>query len=163
MKKLSEVWESAFWNFIVLGREPAVENGSCRYLTSDGRKCAFGLLIPDGHEGQKRRIPADLFCAIYGLFERPTEHNPAILQGMLHDSIWHYKEGCYRWKYPKPLMASIYIIAAEKFNLKVGWFEMALCRLISKFSFLCKEREEIDLFPHIEGYEVGLFGPKRCG
>ena len=28
------------------------ENGDCFYLMEDGRKCAVGLFIPDGHESQ---------------------------------------------------------------------------------------------------------------
>ncbi len=27
--------------------------GACKYLTEDGRKCAVGIFIPDGHDGQK--------------------------------------------------------------------------------------------------------------
>lgn len=27
--------------------------GSCQYLTDDGRKCAIGLFIPDGHDAQR--------------------------------------------------------------------------------------------------------------
>lgn len=30
----------------------AYENGTCRYLTDDGKKCAVGCFIPDGHEAQ---------------------------------------------------------------------------------------------------------------
>lgn len=30
----------------------AVDGYACRYLTADGRKCAVGLFIPDGHEAQ---------------------------------------------------------------------------------------------------------------
>jgi hypothetical protein len=29
--------------------------GACSYLDSEGRKCAVGCLIPDGHPGQKFR------------------------------------------------------------------------------------------------------------
>lgn len=31
----------------------ATNGDECRYLTGDGKRCAVGLFIPDGHEGQK--------------------------------------------------------------------------------------------------------------
>lgn len=30
----------------------ARNNNRCAYLTGDGKKCAIGLFIPDGHKGQ---------------------------------------------------------------------------------------------------------------
>lgn len=35
------------------GRAYDVEKNICEYLTKDGKKCAVGLFIPDGHKGQK--------------------------------------------------------------------------------------------------------------
>ena len=30
----------------------AIEYGKCKYKTDDGKKCAIGLFMPEGHEGE---------------------------------------------------------------------------------------------------------------
>ena len=43
-------------HFPAMGR---VNNGvTCMYLTPEGRKCAIGILLPDGHDAQKARVSA---------------------------------------------------------------------------------------------------------
>lgn len=53
---LQDIFNAAWQAFIVENRPPATEvvagRTSCRYLTEEGRKCAVGLCIPDGHEAQ---------------------------------------------------------------------------------------------------------------
>lgn len=46
---------NAAWNHFVLNDNPPAvdEDGDCCYLTADGRKCAVGLCIPDGHPAQR--------------------------------------------------------------------------------------------------------------
>jgi len=38
------------------------DDGFCRYLTCDGKKCAIGIFMPDDHEGQKTE------ASVYTLF-----------------------------------------------------------------------------------------------
>lgn len=43
----------------------AIENGCCKYLTSDGKKCAIGCFIPDGHTAQFSGISVSHLLDIY--------------------------------------------------------------------------------------------------
>jgi len=54
MITLQNIFDAAWQAFIVEGRKPGVDPDShfCRYLTKDGRKCAVGLVLPEGHEAQ---------------------------------------------------------------------------------------------------------------
>lgn len=50
---LQDIFDAAWQKFIVEDAPPAVSaQGCCSYLTEDGRKCAVGLCIPDGHKAQ---------------------------------------------------------------------------------------------------------------
>jgi len=44
---------------------PAIKNGACVYLSSNGNKCAVGLFIPDGHHGQRVEGPSDVLFSLY--------------------------------------------------------------------------------------------------
>lgn len=47
---MQDIFNAAWQAFIVEDRPPAVDaQGMCQYRTEDGRKCAVGLCIPDGH------------------------------------------------------------------------------------------------------------------
>lgn len=66
------------------------DDGCCVYLMRDGRKCAIGLFIPDGHEAQKH---SGVFGCLFRDFpdlikEMPTE-NPFVLGEwqLFHDKI----------------------------------------------------------------------------
>lgn len=50
--------------------------GRCQYLTEDGRKCAVGLVIPDGHPAQAEE------CAAVVLYERHPDLVERIPKGM---------------------------------------------------------------------------------
>lgn len=39
-------------NHLLIQKTTAKENGMCRYKTKDGLKCAFGALIPEGHNAE---------------------------------------------------------------------------------------------------------------
>lgn len=47
-----EFWEDTYNFYHGHPERRAVEGGACAYLTEDGRKCAIGRHIPDGHRGQ---------------------------------------------------------------------------------------------------------------
>ena len=50
--KLEEVWKVLEKEF----KGKAVkDDGSCAYKLSDGRKCAIGCFIPEGHEAQRSK------------------------------------------------------------------------------------------------------------
>lgn len=50
---LQMIFDLAWQKFIVEGAEPAADSsGMCAYLTADGRKCAVGLALPEGHDAQ---------------------------------------------------------------------------------------------------------------
>lgn len=56
MKRVSlqDIFNAAWQKFILEDNPPAVDEfGTCVYLTDDGRKCAVGLCIPDGHPYQQ--------------------------------------------------------------------------------------------------------------
>lgn len=46
------VFNAAWAHFVLADNGPAISGKTCRYLTSDGKKCAVGLCIPDGHPAQ---------------------------------------------------------------------------------------------------------------
>lgn len=52
------------------------EYGGCQYLTEDGRKCAVGLVIPDGHPAQIEG------CSARSLYERYPDLVERIPKGM---------------------------------------------------------------------------------
>ena len=81
-------------HFPAMGR---VNNGvTCMYLTPEGRKCAIGILLPDGHDAQKARVSAAF------LFDDYPDLKQFIPDGMtvydlvrvqlLHDDIALWRE-----------------------------------------------------------------------
>lgn len=44
---LQAVFDAAWEAFIVNNKLPAIEDGYCSYCTTDGRKCAIGLVLTD--------------------------------------------------------------------------------------------------------------------
>ena len=54
MITLQQIFNAAWQAFIVERRPPAINrDGYCKYLTEEGRKCAVGLCLPDGHPSQQ--------------------------------------------------------------------------------------------------------------
>ncbi len=81
------VFDAAWQAFIVEKRPPAREEGSCRYLTSDGSKCAIGLCLPDGHPSQQSCTDVtDLMRHYPELFDDVRYFDPS-LQCQLHDGL----------------------------------------------------------------------------
>ena len=50
-KTVDHLWDNK--KSIDLDGQNDVDKVLCQYLTVDGRKCAIGVHIPDGHEGQR--------------------------------------------------------------------------------------------------------------
>lgn len=69
MKRVSlqDIFNAAWQKFVLEDNPPAVDPSlpmNCQYLTTDGRKCAVGLCIPDGHEFQNMFSGfGDVVCA----------------------------------------------------------------------------------------------------
>lgn len=87
MHSLKEVWETIDKDF---KGKAANKNGGCEYLTSDGKKCAIGLFIPDGHEG--RYFDGDsngLFYEHYDLLDYMPSKNIDLLDSwqIFHDKL----------------------------------------------------------------------------
>lgn len=89
---LQGVFDAAWQAFIIEEKPPAVApSGACCYLTEDGRKCAVGLCIPDGHPAQSRTGSAyammDAFADLRGdlAHEQVLQINAA--QQELHDGL----------------------------------------------------------------------------
>ena len=117
---LQHIFNLAVTEFLVNDAPPAVEDESCRYITSDGRKCAVGLALPDRHQAQlcRQGFPAiahdypELFdkdvhcCSVDGL---------RYFQSMLHDELQHSG----KWEMTKEARARKYKQVAKGFNLNL--------------------------------------------
>ena len=123
---LQSIFDAAYHQFIVNDASPAWEknegklNGSCRYLTSDGSKCAIGLKIPDGHEAQGKICT---FAALvvkypelwdYEILNTPARELDGFQQG-LHDLIQSSGE----WKCGLEARKQQYLEVAREFGLNV--------------------------------------------
>lgn len=60
---------------------------SCQYLTEDGKKCAVGLFIPEGHAGQNYQGGAILLLERHSdlITEMPLRLNDLLLLQRIHD------------------------------------------------------------------------------
>ena len=92
---LQQIFDAAWQTFIVEHQPPATGPDTrdlCQYLTSDGRKCAIGLVLPDGHPSQRYEQGFGSLVECYPeLFDKSvTELSPAQLaffQRSLHDHL----------------------------------------------------------------------------
>jgi hypothetical protein len=117
---LQMIFDAAWQAFIVEGKPPASENHACRYLTSDGRKCAVGLCIPDGHPAQKfdKSLPhlldkyPDLFGGSLNAYNHDTLNR---FQLGLHDELCHRGE----WTKDVDARREAYLEVARQFGLVV--------------------------------------------
>lgn len=115
---LQGILDAAREEFIVNDKPPAMDRiGSCSYLTEDGRKCAIGLLIPDGHPIQKSYDAANILLTQYEeLFDIPEEKQKDlfILQYRLHDGLC----SAGAWVVTVQVRDELYAYVAENLNLK---------------------------------------------
>lgn len=117
------VLNAAWQAFVIEDRPPAMAaNGACKYLTPDGRKCAVGLCIPDGHPGQQcdgavcdlqRRHP-DLFL---NDITQEEVHLLGKMQDDLHDALVD-KLNTTEWRQSVNLREE-YLTFAEEHDLTV--------------------------------------------
>ena len=89
---LQKIFNLAWEHFIVRDEPPAVHEGSCTYLTPDGRKCAVGLALPDGHPSQGAGVPlgdlVDRYPPLFSNGVRRTQRSKLNrFQFLLHDSL----------------------------------------------------------------------------
>lgn len=134
---LQKIFDTAWQAFIIERKPPAQEYCGdgiwrCRYKTSDGRKCAIGLVIPDGHpyQAEDTDFARLLFFEKHNVFNRPRIFddkliemldNPRLsaevchLQSELHDSL--INRGV--WRYDKEIMKEMYREVAQVWNLTV--------------------------------------------
>lgn len=128
---LQRAFNAAWKAFIVEEREPAAADepvqlcrGStpfCSYLTRDGRKCAIGLLIPDGHIAQKFVGPVGALMESFPeLFDADSRDGLENMQRDLHDFLTAYdKEGRAQWKYSWTSRKETYETFAREWNLTI--------------------------------------------
>lgn len=122
---LQRVFDAAWKKFIVEKGEPAYEisprSSGCAYLTPDGRKCAIGLLIPDGHPAQRARVWVSSLYEIHPeLF--PSERFDDRLrsaQMALHDSHTGFSLGRVTWDSSLEDRRTIYLAFAKQHQLTV--------------------------------------------
>jgi hypothetical protein len=115
----------AAWNAFVLKEgQPAMSNDECCYLTPDGRKCAIGLLIPDGHPAQKTGGKSalglsEIYPSLFASTDLKFLAKLNELQGELHDRLAGPFGG---WSYHANTQAkrkAIYRYFAKEHNLTV--------------------------------------------
>jgi hypothetical protein len=127
---LQDIFNAAWNHFIVGDGKPALEGGHCMYLTPNGRKCAIGLVIPDGHPAQ-----AYLRTVAYVAREWPEllgadflalkDHDQNNFQSRLHDALCLENRdiGGFRqpdgWLFTKEERREKYIMVAKDYGLSV--------------------------------------------
>jgi hypothetical protein len=98
---LQRIFDLAWQAFVVEKRPPAQQlirgclstgdpdNWTCKYLTSDARKCAIGLALPDGHRAQKLTVRAAILLHEHSELFAPGIRTMDIngLQARLHDDL----------------------------------------------------------------------------
>lgn len=126
---LQDIFDAAWQAFIIDDKLPATTGaGGCSYLTSDGRKCAVGLCLPEGHETQN----------FWGCLSELVERHPELFddqmkamkytdlnefQAALHDTLTshEYKQGemIRGWCMSSSHRATIYRVVAKAYNLTI--------------------------------------------
>ena len=132
------IFDAAWQAFIIEGKPPAQEqvnelqtDWACRYRTRDGRKCAIGLCIPDGHSYQTSNISltgliGEDWHAETPLFDEEFFRNDELresIQGYLHDR--NAKNGA--WLYSPERLEEIYRNFAKDFKLTIPGEESNAC------------------------------------
>lgn len=115
---LQDVFNAGWQAFIVEDQPPAVDvNGDCRYLTADGKKCAVGLCIPDGHDAQQCEYTWREMSGMYPeLWDIDEEYvNLDFFQRRMHDSLQNHG----KWKRGKQDREAHYRAMAARYNLTI--------------------------------------------
>lgn len=128
MITLQEIFNRAWETFIVNDGKPStvkvLNEVKCRYMTEDGRKCAVGLVLPDGHPAQHslqdfpgivRDFPEIFAPEIRGIaFQSPGRLER--FQQCLHD---HLVNAVGNWLYTKDEMKRRYRTIATDYELTI--------------------------------------------
>ena len=123
------IFNAAWQRFIIEEAPPAVRqrlpeeskehaNYLCCYLTPNGRKCAVGLCLPDGHLIQQSNKTLPYLCVgeFHKLFNLSSgEQNT--LQSSLHDDLIHKGTGL--WLNTLEVRKEQYLRIAKVFNLTI--------------------------------------------
>lgn len=132
MNSLQRIFDAAWQTFIVEDGPPALDlqgygEFRCRYLTKEGKKCAVGLVIPDGHPAQQAGDDFNQLVESYPeLFpDLVGKTDPSLtsfvdlseFQMMIHDNLTDRSKG--RWKFSNAKRREFYIRCAEQFGLTV--------------------------------------------
>ena len=125
---LQKIFNLAWEHFIVRDEPPAVYNGACMYLTRDGRKCAVGLALPDGHPSQKFECSfAHLVEGHPELFDESVKRMTRLrtrlrldeFQRRLHDSMSDRVSDNAGWCYTLDERKEEYLAVAKDYGLTV--------------------------------------------
>lgn len=117
------IFDAAWQKFIIEEAPPALtknDDGSgyqCRYLTSDGRKCAVGLCIPDGYRLQQSDSCLNFLWVRHPDLFKLTRDEAENIQDALHDDLVCTTKGV--WNYSLQSRKEKYIQVAERFNLTI--------------------------------------------
>lgn len=113
-----QVFDAAWKNFVLENNAPGHQGHSCRYLTEDGKKCAVGLCIPDGHPAQRHSSPVEGLSLEYpNLFCKDEVKLIASMQYELHDGLVNVYEG--GWMFSQRERREEYINFAERHGLTI--------------------------------------------
>lgn len=119
---LQNIFDLAWQKFIIENAPPAkVAENQCCYLTPDGKKCAVGLSLPDGHESQQSSKMFDALVEKFPeLFDEHIQRTPRYrlreFQRKIHDNLCWYSMD---WIFDLEIRRSRYIKVAEEFDLTV--------------------------------------------
>ena len=136
---LKDIILAGYQKFVIENSDPAVEYNylaeryECKYLTKNGAKCTFGLLLPDGHESQRgecnvsdliKEYPnlwADDVLAIYnhdmGKNSYPYKLHIDQLQKTLHDDMVDASTG--KWKVDQDGRRKVYQNIAVQYGIEL--------------------------------------------
>lgn len=132
---LQKIFDTAWQAFIIERKPPAQDGYVCKYKTEDGRRCAIGLSIPDGHSYEKlemsfgdllyheyeliQRNSCDELLFDYALVELSIDASIRFeldeFQSLLHDRF--AKNG--EWIVSQEQMKASYIFLAKKWKLTI--------------------------------------------
>ena len=119
---LQMIFDAAWQAFVVERRPPAYDTVAsiCRYLTEDGRKCAVGLVLPEGHPVQKQEHSLGQIVKRYPELFHPqlqslTNYQLNRFQQLLHDDLIDYDTG--EWDFPD--LHGHYARAAKEYGLTI--------------------------------------------
>jgi len=117
---LQDIFDKAWQHFIVEDNPPAMVGNLCRYLTPEGRKCAIGLTLPEGHSAQISPGPFSLlvknFPELWNLeLQEMDEGVLNYFQTELHDGF--VEDGF--WTIDQEKRERQYRKVAKEHNLKI--------------------------------------------